>query len=105
MSSGERTLTHVVQLDVVVIRRQHLLEIRREPRICITTKYSLCLVSPGHATIVGVACDCYQELRRCFASDFSNLRTTWSYDSANNGCINAKVSSDGFNTCTQLIHA
>jgi hypothetical protein len=105
VGSGERALTHVVQLDVFVIRSQNVLEIRREPSICITAKHALCLVSPGHVTTVGVACDIFQELLRRFARDFSNLRTTWSYDSLNIGRIDAKVSSDGFNTCTQPIHA
>jgi len=57
MGSGKRTLPHVVKFYVVVIRSQHLLEIRREPRIRIVPKYSLRLVSAGHEMIVGSICE------------------------------------------------
>ena len=47
----------------------------------------------------------YWEVRRRRTRDFSNLRTTWSYDSANSDSMDPNVSSDGFKTCIQPIQA
>ncbi len=76
MGSCKRTISHVVKFYVVVIGSQNFLEIRHEPSICVTAKYSLYLVFPGHETIVCVVCGRYRGVRRRLASDFSNLRTT-----------------------------
>lgn len=35
MRASQRALTHVVQLDVVVVRGQDFFKVRREPRLCI----------------------------------------------------------------------
>jgi hypothetical protein len=53
MGSSKWTLPHVVKFYVVVIRSQYFFKVRREPGICIATKYSLCLVSASHEMIVG----------------------------------------------------
>ena len=75
MGSCKRTIPHVVQFYVVVIGSQHFLEIRREPSICITTKYSLCLVFPGHAMIVGSIGEWTQRFRSATAAPLARTRS------------------------------
>ena len=58
MSSCELALPHVMQLDVLVIRGQHFLKVRRKPCLCISTKHYACFIAICHvATLFHISRD------------------------------------------------
>lgn len=53
VSPGKWARAHVVQFDLVVIRRQYVFEIGGEPGLSVFAEYSRRLVSISHTCIVG----------------------------------------------------